>query len=201
MPINAKKIQPPRPDWDYWLKLRIIKLTDAVSLTLNEAPEWVPGGNPYDLDAVTDWMNTSGYTDRLEILKTWADASDWLVDNDGKTLQVDLYKFTEFLVEKSFWHDLPHELLALIQPKTIAVELIKIDSKVDWVPLAQGFICEVIARNKQSDLHQTKSEIAEAVAKLMREKKIFNKHKQPLSAGTIEREAMKAKWWSAQNIK
>lgn len=200
MSTNAKKIQPPKPDWNYWLKLRTIKLTDAVSLTLNEDPKWVPGANPYDLDAATNWMNISGYTDRLEILKTWADASDWAVVNDGEALQVDLYKFTEFLVEKNFWNDLPRELLVLIQPKILSVEPAN-SNKVDWVPLAQGYILEVLARNKQNDLYQTKSEIAESVAKLMRENKIFNKHNHPLSARTIEREAMKAEWWSAQNIK
>jgi hypothetical protein len=195
MLANLKKFDPPTPDWGYWLKLRTIKLDDAASLTLNVAPEWVPGGNPYDIETVNYWMHVSGYNTRIEILKNWSEESDWLVDDD----RVVLYDLIKFLVKKNLWNDLPSELVNFVQPQKQLDSKPALNKKIDWVPLAQSEALTFI--NPDNNWKLSKLDIAKKVANSLSAKNIYNKRGGKLTAETILRDAMTSVWWEANKPK
>lgn len=65
----------------------------------------------------------------------------------------------------------------------------------EWKGAAQAIALEYLTKHKAQDLHPSQNDVAEHVAKEMRAAKIYGPQGKPLTAGTIQREAIQGDWW------
>lgn len=65
----------------------------------------------------------------------------------------------------------------------------------DWKAYAREIALQCITTHKTNDLHPSQYDVANHVAKKMREAKIYGPQGKPLSAGTVQREALRGEWW------
>lgn len=76
-----------------------------------------------------------------------------------------------------------------------------VTTKSTWEEAAQDIALEYIRRHEMMNLFPSQSDVCEAVAKEMRERKIYGHHGKPLEANYIQRNAIQGKWWNANKPK
>jgi hypothetical protein len=194
--------------WKYWVEMKDVELIEAVLLSVNIDPRFVPQNfKRPDTPRVT----IPGFSDLDEktdiALNHFGDKRFERADLRKRVKLAEFRAWAEGLLTPwTFPDQFPGSLVAAdaLDIDSVAYPcVVRIDGsttgvanthtktwKTDALQIAQ----EVLERDRKEDRHPTLTDLANSVAKLMRGRGINNSRNQPPSATTILRHVFTAEW-------
>jgi hypothetical protein len=195
-------------NWEFWANMKEVKLIDAVLLSLDIEPRSIPQTYRSPL---TPRITIRGCPELSEKIDTALNHyRKYALERHDLNQRVSLSEFRAWAEGLSNPWKLPEQFprspipanslgiddsadpcVACIDGSTTVVANTHTKTwKTDALQIAQ----EVLERDRKADRHPTLTDLANSVAKLMRERGITNSRNQPPSAKTILRHVFTAEW-------
>jgi hypothetical protein len=204
--MKVRGIPIKRAVWSYWIEMKNVKLIEAILLSLDIDPRYVPGSFKRP---ETPRINIPQYPELTR-------RTDIALNHFGKyaferydlNQRVELEAFRDWAEKlKNPWvfpEGFPSAADEQIQERSaqtgegLVVEEgeVRVSKPARWISEARRMGAEEIAKHRSRDLHLNRTVLSQIVTKRLRSEDVVNTRRQPPEQSTVTRHALTPEWFA-----
>jgi hypothetical protein len=202
--MKASDIPTKPPEWSYWIDMKSVELIEAILLSVDIDPRFVPGQFKSRLTLRINIPSKPELTKRTEIALNHY--GKYAFERYDLKQPVELKEFRRWAEQLQnpwvFPNGFPSAADEQIQERSaqagegLVVEegQERISKAARWISEAQRIGAEEIAKHRSRDLHLNRTQLSQIVAKRLRSEEVFGTRKVPLEQSTVLRHALTREW-------
>ena len=204
--MKVRGIPIKRADWSYWIEMKNVKLIEAILLSLDIDPRYVPGSFKRPETPRIDIPHFQELRSRTDIaLNHYRNLAFERYDLKQPVELKEFRRWAEKLQNPWVFPDgFPSAADEQIQERSaqagegLAVEEVqaRVSKPARWISEARRMGAEEIAKHRSRDLHLNRTELSQIVTKRLRSEDVVNTRQQPPEQSTVTRHALTPEWFA-----